>query len=204
MPTDKGYTYKAYCVKLLQSVLTIFKLLSSRVIKNSSPVRDNWTDLADGVGLPCLEPSGEFFAVDNNVIIHGKVDSRLASLWNCVAPVQGIVRCEVKVDWAFPILRIFKNSHLFRSLLIIPNNVHFSDDWAVHFGVVFQKAIKYRIISSSCISHGHKSKSKLQNNYVYGTFGSVAVISPAIDVTTANKISNVHLFCCMTTIIIII
>ena len=139
----------------------------------SRPIWYDWTNLAEGVCLPHSKSFDKLLAADWYIIIDGKVNLSFAFLWNLIAPVHGVVRSSIKVDWAFPTWRSLKYSHLFGALLVIPNNVHFCDDRTVHRGIARHKQFELRVIPSSRMGHSNQPKTKSPNSNVYGTFKSV-------------------------------
>jgi hypothetical protein len=86
-------------------------------------------------------------------------------------------------------LGILVDAHFCGRLLIIPDNVNFSDDWTFHFSVVLEIAFEHGVVAPSTISHRHNSKPELINKDVSGVGGFAALLYCAINARVIKKMS---------------
>lgn len=166
MAADEGQAHQTNGIIIFQWILTVLKSSLQWIIVISWSIRYDWTYLAYRVCLPCSKSFGKFFAAYPNIIIDRKIYLGFAFFGNLIAPVHWVVWGLIKVDLAFPAWCSLIDSHLFGGFLIVPDNVHFCDDRAVHGGIPLQKSFKLCIISIPSICDCYQPKTKSSNSNV--------------------------------------
>ena len=74
-------------------------------------------------------------------------------------PVHGVVRGTVEVDLSLPLIFVFIDVHLFHRLFVVPDNVDFGDDGAVHGGIAIEILHELGVISSPGVRYCDESES---------------------------------------------